>query len=163
LFLSVTACSRGDSYPIPNTPDTNGDNTAAALWLLSSIYHPPAATTTPIVPTEELIEEPTKEPLEAAQFLQGFLDAGGRVDWGWHMVTTVIPLCENKGHNWAYQPGYHISVAQFTPESWQKVVKVTGLSNSYNLYHVGYNAATWIEMIHNRPGSRGGWPLCWWY
>jgi len=143
----VMACSRGDTFPaIPtSTPDLRATN-----WVRTPLYT--------ISNSREAPDTPE------GWFLAGFLDAGGREDWGRHMVSKVVPLCENKDYGWVYQPGYYLSVAQFNPGSWVTVSSITGRYDSLNLYHVGYNSARWIQLIAQEgrgPGSRAGWPLCW--
>ncbi|KKN39261.1 hypothetical protein LCGC14_0745440 [marine sediment metagenome] len=71
----------------------------------------------------------------------------------------MIP-CEGGEFNWHWHRGqsFHLSVAQFHPQSWATAAEATGLGDPENLYDVGANVAWWSNEVGPEPP--GGWS-CW--
>lgn len=93
-------------------------------------------------------------------FHRGFLDQGGDpaiVDHAYRVVTQ----CE--GAQWeGYYGEPYWSRAQFSGDTWAKVIAVTHLSNPDDEYSTGANMAAWIALIgQDAAGTRSGWPVCW--
>ncbi len=89
------------------------------------------------------------------QFFNGYRAAAGQ--YSEERIDAMI-WCES---SWRIDPGgYHLGLSQFDPGTWATVSAITGYTDPYNPYHQGSNTATWASMVD--PGSRSGWPTCWW-
>ena len=89
-----------------------------------------------------------------ACFRQGYRDFDGNPEWEDRFVD-VIDTCESRDNEWDDTYPLYISRAQFHPDSWERVVDATGLSNSASPYHVGGNIAWWSNTID--PSGSAGW------
>lgn len=117
----------------------------------------PVPTSTPYVVTLPPPEAPAAPEYTDVQerFFQGYRDAGGLYDEA--HISGVI-RCES---NWYPTPaGYHLGLAQFAPGTWDSVAGRTGLWDHTDPYAQGYNMAVWSSLVD--PGTRAGWPWCWW-
>ena len=172
----IQECSESDldhvRTPTPYHNRSVADGFQDVLAALATPTLAPVVTSTPLPGPTAVAEPRAIEPTrsvpavantEAARFSRGYLDYGGRADWLAHFVNDVIPGCENKGYGWVWHPeaSAYVSVAQFDSGSWATASANTGLSDPWDLYHVGANVAQWSNAI-NHPGSSGGWPHCWW-
>ena len=98
---------------------------------------------------------------ECAAFTAGFLYYGGALGIVGHAYL-VVTECE--GSQWAgYYGTPYWSRAQFSGDTWAKVIAATGLTDPDDPYSTGANMAAWIGMIGiEAAGTRSGWPTCWW-
>jgi hypothetical protein len=74
-----------------------------------------------------------------------------------HVTYDVLP-CEN-----GYlldSPPPHLGLAQFSPDTWAKARRSED-ADYRDPWEVGYAVASWLALIED-PGSRAGWPTCWW-
>lgn len=95
-----------------------------------------------------------------AAFSQGYRDGGGREEWLTHFINDVLP-CE--GSAWEGYDGYnsYYTRAQFSIDTWAKVVAHLGYAAPDDPYFVGRAVAWWSSVI-SYPGDTSGWPTCWW-
>ena len=100
-----------------------------------------------------------EEPTKWQQFREGYLAEGGTPAWLEHFVNVVLP-CESSYWGAYYDNGY-VSRAQFDRGSWARSVEHTSLADPTDPFHVGVNVAYWSGVI-DHPGTRNGWPTCWW-
>lgn len=90
-----------------------------------------------------------------AAFFRGYRDAGGIYPEA-HIL--AVMQCE---HGWQTDsPGYYYGIAQFAPGTWENVSLKTGRFDYSSPYDQGFNVAVWSQLVD--PGSRAGWPICWW-
>lgn len=137
------------------------DQGAAALWAYfghmqvrdATAVLPPGVPPTPDVSAQPRRVDNLDD--DAARFAEGYLAAGGDGALLAHIENEVIP-CES-GWSWEWGDPYR-SVAQFTPDSWERA----GGGDPLDLYQVGGNVARWIAKIGEaNAGTRSGWPYCW--
>ena len=76
------------------------------------------------------------------------------------LVPLAEPLAEARSEPRIDPGGYHLGLAQFDPGTWATVSKITGYMDWRDAFSQGFNTATWASMV--APGSRSGWPSCWW-
>ncbi len=89
------------------------------------------------------------------QFFDGYRDGDG--SYSEELVEAMI-WCES---SWSLDPGgAHLGLSQFDPGTWATVSAITGYTDWRDAFSQGYNTATWASMVD--PGSRSGWPSCWW-
>jgi hypothetical protein len=89
------------------------------------------------------------------EFTRGYYDAGGDSS-GRHLRCWID--CES---SWQLETdGVFLGLAQFHEDTWSIVAERTGLTDWKDPYHQGFNTATWEQLVS--PGTRAGWPVCWW-
>jgi hypothetical protein len=89
------------------------------------------------------------------QFFDGYREAGA--PYSEERIDAMI-WCES---SWRIDPGgFFLGLAQFEPGTWATVSAITGYTDWLDPFSHGYNVSVWASMVD--PGSRSGWPYCWW-
>lgn len=116
----------------------------------------PTATDQPLPAPPQPTGAPTRIPPQKprAQFIEGYLAYGGVARYLPGLLAMIDEGCEYDSWLWRGDSAF-ISVMQFHPQSWRRATELTGLSDPYNLYHVGAATAVWAKLVGPEPP--GGW------